>query len=275
MQLSPLRYPGGKSRAVKILNEFIPTTSKIISPFFGGGSFENFLSKSGKQVIGYDYCQPLADFWFVYKNYHAELFKRMHQLGEHILQPQFHGVDPKSPERLEQKDIYWKWKDIALNSPDQFERGLHYFALNRTAFSGLTLIAGPMSTQWMQQKIGPKALANLEKIEWCVDSVSFASCFETIPTHTNDVLYLDPPYVMETPDKEAIYGENGDLHKFDHTLLRDQLRSHKDKWVLSYLNVPTIHELYKDFNIKEVNWTYTMKPGQSRPQGKEVVITNF
>ena len=45
---SPLRYPGGKSRACKNLdmilnNNFnISDFNTIISPFFGGGSFEFF-----------------------------------------------------------------------------------------------------------------------------------------------------------------------------------------------------------------------------------------
>jgi site-specific DNA-adenine methylase len=46
---SPLRYPGGKTRACKILDEYFlknfekDKISTIVSPFFGGGSFEFFL----------------------------------------------------------------------------------------------------------------------------------------------------------------------------------------------------------------------------------------
>jgi len=49
--ISPLRYPGGKTRARKILLEIYKTRfdvehHKILySPFFGGGSFEFFLLK--------------------------------------------------------------------------------------------------------------------------------------------------------------------------------------------------------------------------------------
>ena len=39
-QKSPLRYAGGKSKAIKILKQYIPpNTKEICSPFFGGGSF--------------------------------------------------------------------------------------------------------------------------------------------------------------------------------------------------------------------------------------------
>jgi len=277
MQLSPLRYPGGKSRAVKILDKYIPEeTQKIVSPFFGGGSFENYLSLKGHEVRGYDFCLPLSDFWNAYINRKQDLFERMEKLSELILQPKYWDVDRKSDERLEQKDLYSTWSEIALNSEDSFERGLHYFALNRCAFSGLTLIAGPMSTKWINTKIGPKALSNLEKIPFQVKSVDYMSCFDSIEKHRDDFLYLDPPYIMETKDKEAIYGNKGDMHiGFDHVLLRDLLAKHKGRWVLSYLNVPETHELYSRFRIEEETWTYTMKPGQDRPKGKEVVITNF
>ena len=35
---SPLRYPGGKSRAVKIISSLIPDYSEFREPFVGGGS---------------------------------------------------------------------------------------------------------------------------------------------------------------------------------------------------------------------------------------------
>ena len=47
--ISPLRYPGGKTRACKKLDEILNTNfnieniKTIVSPFFGGGSFEFFL----------------------------------------------------------------------------------------------------------------------------------------------------------------------------------------------------------------------------------------
>jgi DNA adenine methylase len=47
--VSPLRYPGGKTRACKILDQIvvdnfdIEDINNIISPFFGGGSFEFYM----------------------------------------------------------------------------------------------------------------------------------------------------------------------------------------------------------------------------------------
>nr|AIF20838.1 D12 class N6 adenine-specific DNA methyltransferase (dam) [uncultured marine thaumarchaeote KM3_95_D02] len=67
---SPLRYPGGKSRAVsQIVDKYIipniPKNKKVCSPFFGGGSIEIALAKLGYRVYGYDAFPPLVDFWQV------------------------------------------------------------------------------------------------------------------------------------------------------------------------------------------------------------------
>ena len=51
IQKSPLRYPGGKSRAVKIISEHIrKDTTQICSPFFGGGSLEIHWAQNGIRV---------------------------------------------------------------------------------------------------------------------------------------------------------------------------------------------------------------------------------
>ena len=64
--LSPLRYAGGKSKAIGLILENLPALKekKIVSPFFGGGSFELVLSsKLGFEVIGYDIFGMLTNFW--------------------------------------------------------------------------------------------------------------------------------------------------------------------------------------------------------------------
>jgi len=290
-QLSPLRYPGGKSKASKILNEFIPDdVTSVVSPFFGGGSFENFLALRGCSVRGFDLCDPLVDFWNAYLTRKEEVFARIRAMSAKILAPEFYVNMPEivvgeetletpklDPDlRKKQRAIFTNWKEIALSSDDAFERGVCYFALNRCAFSGLTLIASPMSTVNIEKKFGEKAINNLERINFEVESVEYGSCFDVISNAKNEFLYLDPPYIMETENKEAIYGKDGELHRgFDHELLAQMLRDYKGRWVLSYLDVPRVRELYESFNFTNVTWRYTMKPGNSRPQGNELVVTNF
>src|SRR3989304_1635128 len=72
---SPLRYPVGKTRACKVLENIIEKYLKldqintIISPFFGGGSFEFYLqNKYHMNIIGNDKFKPLFSFWNICKN---------------------------------------------------------------------------------------------------------------------------------------------------------------------------------------------------------------
>ena len=66
--ISPLRYAGGKSKAVGLILEHFPTlrTNRVVSCFFGGGSFELALSQHlGVEVVGYDIFDMLVTFWQV------------------------------------------------------------------------------------------------------------------------------------------------------------------------------------------------------------------
>ena len=56
MNVSPIRYAGGKSKAIKKIEPYIPgNISCLVSPFFGGGSLEIHIAKTrGIKVYGYD-----------------------------------------------------------------------------------------------------------------------------------------------------------------------------------------------------------------------------
>ena len=62
---TPLRYAGGKSLAVGFIAEHLPNNLEtLISPFFGGGSFEVALAKrGGVEVVGFDIFNLLVNYW--------------------------------------------------------------------------------------------------------------------------------------------------------------------------------------------------------------------
>lgn len=65
MPKTPLRYPGGKSRAVDKIMPYIRDLDceELCSPFLGGGSIELKCAEEGMIVHGYDLFQPLVWFW--------------------------------------------------------------------------------------------------------------------------------------------------------------------------------------------------------------------
>ena len=86
-------------------------------------------------------------------------------------------------------------------------------------------------------------------------------------THDKRLLFLDPPYYLES--KSKLYGNNGDMHEgFNHTLLFDLLHTKKN-WILTYNNCDNIRNLYKDYTIINVNWSYGMNTSK---ESSEIII---
>lgn len=248
---SPLRYPGGKSRAVKEIWKYIePLEPKTLcSPFFGGGSLEIFCAQKGIKVHGYDNFRPLVDFW-------RWLLKDPKKLAKNV--KTYHPLTPR-------KKFYDLQKEH-VTIKNSFQRAVMFYVLNRTSFSGSTLSGGmasggvddnPRFTESSIKRINDFKIDNL--------NVKFASFKISISQHPNDLLYLDPPYLI----KNKLYGNRGDLHKnFKHDALAEILKKRK-KWILSYNNSKEVRELYSDYRIEEPKWSYGMSKDK---KSKEVLI---
>jgi DNA adenine methylase len=246
---SPLRYPGGKSRAVKIISKYIPKdTKQLCSPFFGGGSLEIYCAQNGIRVYGYDSFGPLVDFWQV-------LFKNPAKLAATV--KKYHPL---------KKEEFYRLQELQMESKSKLERAAVFFVLNRTSFSGSTLSGGmasggadnnPRFTKSSIEKLKTFKIKNL--------SIQQLDYKKSIPRHKNALLYLDPPYLIQS----KLYGKKGDLHKnFDHYGLAKILKK-RNNWILSYNNSKEIHELYSDYTILYPDWKYGMS---SNKKSREVLI---
>lgn len=112
-----LRYPGGKSRAIKVLSPLVPEgTSTVTSPFLGGGSFELHLTGRGITVDASDLFSQLVDFWTVMDKGPSLLADRLGGLlGE---------IDKETFVSLQKK----------LRTPEDI--AIWFYAVNRCSFSG-------------------------------------------------------------------------------------------------------------------------------------------
>ncbi len=244
MSLSPLRYPGGKSRAIKILEKLIPDCNELVSPFFGGGSFELHCANEGFKVKGYDIFEPLVDFW--------QCLKENPQRLAQIIQ-KYH---PLSKER------FYELQKNQEKINDSFERAAIFFVLNRASFSGSTLSGGmslghPRFNQACIDKIKDFNCPNFD--------VSLKSFEHSIKENTGKFFYCDPPYLI----KYGLYGKSGDTHKgFNHQLLLECLQN-EPLWLLSYNNCDEIMNMYKGFDFIFPDWKYGMSKDKS---AKEVLF---
>ena len=235
---SPLRYPGGKSRAAKILYQLVPNdTKEICSPFFGGGSFEIYCAQKGIRVYGYDNFKPLVDFWQCLLEDSEELANEVEK----------HYPLPKAK--------FYEYQKMQIDSKSKLERATLFYVLNRTSFSGSTLSGGMASGGLHNNpRFNKSSIARLREFKIENLTVGFANFKESLQKHKNTLVYLDPPYMI----KNKLYGRNGDLHKdFDHQGLADILKK-RGKWILSYNNSEEVRDLYTNFWRKIPKWAYGM-----------------
>ena len=247
---SPLRYPGGKTRAIKLLETYIPEGKTILlSPFLGGGSFELYCKGKGMKVYANDLFCPLYIFWKVLKERSTELQQR---------------VQSQCPIS---KDIFTEIRKSILDMKDELEIASSYYIVNRCSFSGATFCGG-FSQQSADGRMNQSAIDRLGIVSLDNITLSNDDCVKFLQDHpqTDDTfVYADPPYYIST----YIYGKDGDMHEeFNHERFANELKKRSD-WTLSYNDCPYIRELYSDCKIESVKWSY----GMSIKPSSEIIIT--
>ena len=250
---SPLRYPGGKTRACSILDEIINEKgfdkSVVISPFFGGGSFEFFLcNKYGSKLIVNDKFKPLISFWKSVQTRKVELCSELRK---------FLNVVSKS--------IFSTMRDTIMEDTDDFIQGYKYFVINRCSFSGATL-SGGFSAESSKKRFTESSIKRTEDLN--LNDVEFHNLdFETFLKGKKGLIFLDPPYYLN--ENSNLYGKNGDMHEnFNHEKLFQVLKKRKN-WIMTYNNCDYIRDLYKNYEIREVKWSYGMNTSKD---SSEIVI---
>jgi DNA adenine methylase len=256
--ISPLRYPGGKSRACKIIDniiaEYFDITQfdSLCSPFFGGGSFEfYFQNKYNHKLIVNDKFTPLYNFWKQIKT------------NKNILHNELNKITYVSKEQF----TNYRNTIMELNN-NMLQQALQYFIINRCSFNGATL-SGGYSAEASLKRYTHSSINKIKLLDFTnIDIYNFDfEYFINNFTNEKTLIFLDPPYYLEKQSK--LYGNNGDMHEnFDHHLLYDLIKT-KKKWLITYNNCEYIKNLYKDYLIINVNWSYGMNKSKT---SSEIII---
>lgn len=251
---SPLRYPGGKTRAIKTLMNYIPPeVNSVCSPFIGGGSFELALTKKGINVYGYDLFSPLITFW-------KHLLSNPIELAQEI-EPFLGNVD---------KELFKEFqKEISLRNKDDISHAARFFIVNRCSFSGSTL-SGGFSQSCSTDRFNERSVSRVREFRNDSISVNLRDAFSVIPESKEDMLFLDPPYFLSD---SFLYGRNGNAHRgFDHELLSRIIHESEKPCLITYNDSSEIRDLYSDFNIVETGWSYGMNKSK---KSSELIIHNL
>jgi|TARA_Y100000310_G_scaffold165616_1_gene165340 DNA adenine methylase len=282
---TPIRYAGGKSKAYRIINEYIPSSSypeRIISPFIGGGSLESrWASEMKIPVIGYDVFGALTNFWKVLLNNPVSLADK---LATFKPTKEFYA-------EIKEKLICWEYTQDMLSNwhTDYYKRTpIKFSDLEAAAFYfyNHNLSYGPMYLGWISkiyqdENKWKKTINKIREYKNPLLTVKNGSFDKVIPSYSEDFLYLDPPYYLQKSEDNKMFKGmypncNIDVHHtgFDHESLRDLLHNHKGKFILSYNNCETIREYYDDFDQYFPVWHYSYALGEKRIGKNKKVVGN-
>ncbi|MDR3049467.1 MAG: DNA adenine methylase [Elusimicrobiota bacterium] len=261
---SPLRYPGGKSRAVKLISSLIPDFEEYREPFLGGGSLFVYLKQifPNKSFWVNDLCNELYLFWHFVQKDLGGLIKQIVQWKKDFLQG---------------KNLY-DFLNANMQNFSDLEKAAAFFIYNRITFSGTTL-SGGFSNGAFEGRFTQSSIERLKLLKRIVKNVQITNddYEQLLKQGGQDVfIFLDPPYFSAA--KSALYGKNGKLHKtFDHERFARAMRECNHKWLITYDDSEYIKSLFSFANIFTWNITYGMRNvlDTSNQNGKELFISNY
>ena len=270
---TPLRYPGGKSRACTKMGQFFPNLREYVEyrePFLGGGSVAIHVSKlyPHLKISVNDLYEPLINFWLNLQMFGDELSSEIKKLK--LAHP-----NPDSA-----KGLFIESKDIINDSTKKdIERAVAFYIVNKCSFSGLTE-SSSFSKQASDSNFSLRGIEKLPEYSeiishWHINSYSYEYCFRT-DMHDGLFMYLDPPYDI----KDNLYGKSGSMHKkFDHDKFAEDCDNQDVSMMVSYNSSQLVKNRFKDWNAVEFDLTYTMRSVgeymKDQQQRKELLILNY
>ena len=264
--LSPLRYPGGKTRfynyvkAILCYNNLLEQT--YIEPFAGGAglALKLLLNNDVKRIVINDYDPAIYAFWYSVLNHTEELCNMIE------------NTDITPLEWQRQKEIY-----CLQNTQNFLELGFSTFFLNRTNVSGV--IKGGMIGGFNQtgnynidaRYNKANLICRIQNIAECRERIVLCNMDakellepRNLRKFYNAFINFDPPYVK----KGAQLYENS-FTEADHIALSKKIARCGRKWMVTYDVCPLVAELYSKYRGSYLDVTYSV---QNNRKAKEYIF---
>ncbi|MDI6738168.1 MAG: DNA adenine methylase [Nanoarchaeota archaeon] len=259
---SPLRYPGGKSRALKQILPLVPDFDEFREPMVGGGSVFFALKQLNQQKIFWinDVNIQLFSFW---KYCQMEVYNLTNNI-----------INFKSKFRSG-KELH---SFLLTKEMSELDSATRFFILNRITFSGLAE-SGGYSEGAFKARFTDSSIKRLELANSILaDTKITCEDYEKVVNSEGKkvFIFLDPPYYSTM--KSRLYGKEGVLHfTFDHKRFAKVMRTCNHKWLITYDDSPEIRRLFSFANIYEWELQYGMNNYKQKTaaKGKELFISNY
>lgn len=271
---TPLRYPGGKSRATKILMDYIPEKyDRYTEGFLGGGSMAIAMTRKNPdlKVTVSDLYVPLYAFWMALRDLGPQMQDHLHNIKTYLSR-----FDDQEDVIKAHREAFQKAKET-LNDPNtgMYQMAVNFYICNKCSFSGLSENSS-FSEQASQSNFSFNGINSLlwyhQAIQnWEILNEDYANVIAEDAFN-----FLDPPYAI----KDNLYGKKGDLHKqFDHIRMSETLKDFKGKTMITYNSCKEVEDMYPTFSKLQWDLTYTMRStasyGADQDKRKELLLVNY
>ena len=270
---TPLRYPGGKSRACTKMDPYFPDLrnyTEFREPFLGGGSVALHVTKKYPhlKITVNDLYEPLMNFWVQLQTFGDELTEKLRQ---------YKSTHP-DPETA--RELFTNSK-VGINntSLDVIELAAAFYIVNKCSFSGLT----ESSSFSKQASISNFSMRGIEKLpeystlisHWHINQYSYEHLMVN-DVHDGLFMYLDPPYDI----KDNLYGKSGSMHKgFDHDKFAKDCDKYDIDMMISYNSDQLVKDRFENWKAVEFAHTYTLRSVgeymREQQQRKELLLINY
>ena len=266
--LSPLRYPGGKSKLSPLLRYIIENRvenniTTYVEPFAGGAgvALDLLFSETVDNIIINDYDKSIYSFWRAVIESPNKFIKTIQERPVTI------------EEWYRQKEIYNTQKDKY-----SFELGFATFFLNRTNRSGI-INAGPIGGYEQNGNYLIDARYNKDALIKKINQIKkykskikiynkdIRRFIELVISkqNNNSFVYFDPPYYLKGKELYKNFFLPKD-HKEIKNSITNKVHCH---WVMTYDNEISIAEIYKDYYIKKYDLMYSLA---NKGKASELII---
>ena len=271
---TPLRYPGGKSRAVTKMDQYFPdfrNYAEFREPFLGGGSVALYVTKKYPhlKITVNDLYEPLINFWVQLQQFGDELTVKIRQYKS------------THPEPDSARELFNNSKGVINDkSLDDIERAAAFYIVNKCSFSGLTE-SSSFSAQASNNNFSMRGIEKLPEYSslissWHINQYSYEYLMEN-DIHDSLFVYLDPPYDI----KDNLYGRKGSMHKgFDHDRFASDCDKHSNiHMMVSYNSDQLVKDRFKNWQAVEYAHTYTLRSVgeymKDQQERKELLLLNY
>lgn len=274
MKLTPfIKWIGGKTQLLPEILPILPERYNLyFEPFLGGGSV--FLNLAPKKAFIGDTNQQLMNLYRVIATHVYDLIDRIKALDSvQVSSEYYYQLRAKFNAKIISQDL-------------DTEQAALLVWLNKHCYNGLYRVnsRGLLNAAWNKDtNINTCDFNNLLQIHnyFSLNEIGFYCCdFSRTCQHVSkgDLVYFDSPYMPIGNTEDFTKYTKEQFTTTDHLRLR-KLFGDLDKkgayLIMSNSNAPTVHRLYKGYNIKIVKARRNVNCNVTGRTGTEAIITNY